>query len=161
MKRFKKVLQVVFAFIILIGTATVTTSTVDARGVYSTVAVGDTNIITYDDVNPANSMTQQRYRWKTKKVGKATYHSIHVISRYKSERQATDIFLYKKYPDGSQKIVRRYNLLSTKKEKVAVTVKSKTTTKGTYFYTVRTTFPYFGHDFAADVYGNTEYIVVK
>lgn len=140
MKMFKKFTQMALVAGLLVGGLAINVPTADAK----VVASGKTTAYFSSD-GKQPGMKYHTYSWDQKKVGKDTYHTVNFKSPFKSsKRQYTKVMMFKIDSKGVQKQVRTYTFKKDGKEaeNMSFTVKSKTSSKGTYFYYMTTSLPF-------------------
>jgi len=101
------------------------------------------------------------YTWSQERVGKTTYHTLHLKSPYRDDqRQAIAVLMLELIRKGVQKQVWSYFTRLDGDKPVALKIKTKTSLPGTYFYHIRTQSIYHG-DVQRPAYTETMHVLVK
>lgn len=101
------------------------------------------------------------YTWSQDRVGKSTYHTLHLKSPYRDDqRQATGILMFRIDSKGVQKQVWSYFTRLDGDKPVALKIKTKTSLPGTYFYHIRSQ-SIFHEDIQRPAYTETKDVIVK
>ncbi|WP_047392753.1 hypothetical protein [Exiguobacterium sp. ZWU0009] len=101
------------------------------------------------------------YTWSQERVGKTTYHTFSLKSPYRDDqRQSTGILMYWIDSKGVQKLIRKDYIRVDGDKPVALRMRTKTSSPGTYFYHIRTQSIYHG-DIQQPAYTETMHVLIK
>jgi len=101
------------------------------------------------------------YTWSQERVGKTTYHTFSLKSPYRDDQhQSIGILMYWIDSKGVQKLIRKDYIRIDGDKPVALRMRTKTSSSGTYFYHIRTQSIYHG-DIQRPAYTETMHVVIK
>lgn len=101
------------------------------------------------------------YTWSQERVGKTTYHTFSLKSPYQTDkRQSTGILMYRIDSKGVQKLIRKQYIKIDGDKPVALRIRTKTTSPGTYFFHISSQ-SIFYEDVQRPAHTETMHVLIK